>query len=337
MTDPSAPRLLRADLHVHSLHSGFTKAMPAFRSRDCYSSPEAVYRAARARGMDLVAITDHDSIAGCLELAERHPDAQDILMGEEIECRLPGSVGRLHIGAFGLTERHHRDVQPLRGNAVEAAAYLRSEGVALVLHHPAHLFRGGIDPRSYVEALLPLVHAVEVRNATMAAEHNDLSAAIVEAWNGRSAATSLGQTGGSDAHILRHVGTAWTEAPGRTREEFLESLKRGDSRAGGVHGSTFRLAVEIYGVMVKYWLSLVGFGTSGLTPAERARAIVGSIVLMPIQFSPMLVSIAQKRAERRRVAQWRRALGLQAHGRSDEQTTGGGDGNRRDLRAGPRP
>ena len=31
---------------------------------------------------------------------------------------------------------------------------------------------------------------------------------------------------------------------------------------------------------------------------------------MPFQFSPMLVSIAQKRAERRRVAQWRRELGL---------------------------
>ncbi len=307
--DPSLRRL-RVDLHVHSLHSGFTTAMPAFRSRDCFSSPDAVYHAARARGMDLVAITDHNSIDGCLELLGRHPDARDILMGEEIECRLSGSIGPLHIGAFGLTERHHREVQPLRENAVEAAAYLRSEGVALVLHHPAHLFRGGIDPRSYVEALLPLVHAVEVRNATMAGVHNDLSAAIVRAWNGRSGVAPLGQTGGSDAHILRHVGTAWTEAPGRTREEFLDSLKRGESRAGGIHGTTGRLAVEIYGVMVNYWLSLLGFGSSGLTPAERARGIIGSVILMPIQFTPLLVSITQKRAERRRVAQWRQALGL---------------------------
>jgi hypothetical protein len=209
-----------------------------------------------------------------------------------------------------LTERHHRDVQPLRGNAIEAAAYLRSEGVALVLHHPVHLFRRGMDVRSYLEPLLPLVHAVEVRNATMAAAQNDLAAAIVQAWNARHAAPPLGQTGGSDAHVLRHVAGACTEARGRTREEFLESLKRGESRAAGVHGTAGRLAIEIYGVMVNYWAALIGFGSSGLTPAERARGIVGSLLLMPFQFTPMLVSIAQKRAERRRVAQWRRELGL---------------------------
>jgi predicted metal-dependent phosphoesterase TrpH len=284
--------------------------MRVFRSRDCYSTPEQVYRVARARGMDLVTITDHNHIDGCLELLERHPDAPDVLMGEEIECRLPGYGERLHLGAFGLTERLHRDVQPLRGNAVEAAGFLRSEGVALVLHHPAHLFRGGVDPRSYVEPLLPLVHAVEVRNATMASGHNDLSAAIVRAWNGRSALAPLGQTGGSDAHILRHVGTAWTEVPGRTREEFLDSLKRGESRALGAHGTTCRLAVEIYGVMLNYWRGLLGLGPSGLTPAERARGIVLSALLMPVQFMPVVVSIAYKRAERRRVAQWRQALGL---------------------------
>jgi len=310
MTQAPAVRPLRADLHAHSLHSGFTTAMRAFRSRDCYSSPEAVYRAARARGMDLVTITDHNGIDGCLELLERHPGAPDIVMGEEIECRLPGSGARVHIGALGLTEHHHRDVQPLRVNAVEAAAFLRSEGVALVLHHPVHLYRDGTDVRGYVEALLPFVHAVEVRNATMAAAHNDLAAAIVRAWNGRAARTPLGQTGGSDAHVLRHVGAAWTEAPGRTREEYLESLKRGESAAAGAHGTTCRLAVEIYGVMVNYWRALLGFGPSGLMPAERARGIVGSALLMPVQFIPLLISIAQKRAERLRVARWRRELGL---------------------------
>ncbi|MBE3112065.1 MAG: PHP domain-containing protein, partial [Acidobacteria bacterium] len=162
-------RPLRADLHVHSTHSGFTSMMRVFRSRDCFSSPEALYRTARARSMDLVTITDHNSVDGCLELLERHPDAPDILMGEEIECAVPGTGTLLHLGALGLTKRHHREVQPLRGNVFEAAAFLRSEGVALVLHHPLHLFRGGTDARSYLEPLLPLVHAVETRNATMLA------------------------------------------------------------------------------------------------------------------------------------------------------------------------
>ena len=78
MTAPPAlasrPVRLRADLHVHSWHSGFTRSMRVFRSRDCYSAPDEIYRAAKARGMDVVTITDHDSLDGCLEFLARHPD-----------------------------------------------------------------------------------------------------------------------------------------------------------------------------------------------------------------------------------------------------------------------
>jgi predicted metal-dependent phosphoesterase TrpH len=280
--------------------------MPMFRSRDCYSTPEEVYRAAKARGMDVVTITDHDSIDGCRELLDRHPGAPDILMGEEIECTVPVTGDRLHLGAFGLTEHDHCDVQSLRGNVFEAAAFLRSRGVALVLHHPFHFFRGNNSPRAALEALLPLVHAVEVRNATMLPDHNDLAASVRDSWNARHAPATLGATGGSDAHVLGHVATAFTEAPGSTREEFLASLKRGESRPGGAHGTTIRLAFEIYGVICNYWGALLGMRPSGLTRSERASGIAWSLLSLPFQFSPLLVTVAQKRGERRRVARWRR-------------------------------
>jgi hypothetical protein len=41
---------------------------------------------------------------------------------------------------------------------------------------------------------------------------------------------------------------------------------------------------------------------------QRARGIAGSLLSLPFQFSPILVSLAQKRAERRRVERWRREL-----------------------------
>jgi predicted metal-dependent phosphoesterase TrpH len=295
---------MRADLHVHSVHSGFTRTLRVFRSRDCYSSPETIYKTARARGMDIVTITDHDSIDGCLELLASHPGAPDIVMGEEVECLVPGTGTRVHLGALGLTEADHRDVQPLRGNVFDAAAMLRSRGVALVLHHPFHFFRGEMDLRTYLDRLLPLVHAVEVRNATMGAAHNDLAAAVTREWTGSRA----GETGGSDAHVLSHVAAAFTEAPGRSREEFLESLKRGDCRGAGLHGTSGRLAFAIYGVVFNYWAGLVGLHPSGLTPAQRAGAVGCSLVSLPFQFIPFLVTLLQKRGERRRVARWRREL-----------------------------
>ena len=62
--------------------------------------------------MDLVCITDHDSIDGCLEFLDRHPDAPDFIIGEEISCLVPDAPGlRIHLGAIGMTEAIHRDVQ----------------------------------------------------------------------------------------------------------------------------------------------------------------------------------------------------------------------------------
>jgi len=66
---------LRADLHVHSRASKVNGNVPFLKSRDCYSAPQDVYRVAKARGMDLVAMTDHDSIDGALELLDRGPGA----------------------------------------------------------------------------------------------------------------------------------------------------------------------------------------------------------------------------------------------------------------------
>ena len=60
---------MRCDLHVHSKHSG-PADLPMLRhvGRESYSEPLAVYDTALARGMDLVTLTDHDTIAGALEL-----------------------------------------------------------------------------------------------------------------------------------------------------------------------------------------------------------------------------------------------------------------------------
>jgi predicted metal-dependent phosphoesterase TrpH len=314
------PGALRADLHVHSWHSGFTRSMPVFRSRDCYSTPDEIYGAAKARGMDVVTITDHDSLDGCLEFQARHPDAADFLPGEEVECRLPDAGVRLHLGVFGLTERMHAEVQSLRGDVREAAAFLRAGGAAVVLHHPLHFFRGEIPVRDYLDAVLPLVDAVEVRNGTMLPAHNEAAAAVAQSWRGFPGGGPVGDTGGSDAHVLAHVGDAWTSVetavpsgtPGGSvppSDVFLSGLRSRRSTAAGLQGTAGRFAFEIYGVVFNYWGGLIGIRRSGLTASQRLGGIACSVVSLPFQFVPLLVSLAQKHRERRRVARFMRELG----------------------------
>lgn len=304
--------MLRADLHVHSCHSLQSGSLKFLKCRDCYSRPEDVYRVAKARGMDLVTITDHDSIRGCLDFLERHPDANDFFVSEEVSCRFPGSAIEVHLGVYGTTERLHQELQGLRGNVFDVTAALREAGVFFALNHLLHFFRGQIPLMEYLR-LLDEVPALETRNGTMLRGHNALVAQIATAWRrrGLAAAAPLSAVGGSDAHTLRRIGRTWTEAPGRTVAEFLQSLVLGHSAVGGSHGTARSVAADAYGVIGSYMKSLAGGGPSDHSATERAACLLFSAMSIPAQFLPMLITAVGKSAEARQVkrtatelAQW---------------------------------
>lgn len=298
---------LRADLHVHTRHSKVNHTLPFLRSRDCYSRPADVYRVAKARGMDLVAFTDHDSIDGALEFLDARPDARDIIVGEEISCRLPDGNIEVHLGAYGMTEALHRDVQALRGNVFEVIARLREAGVFFALNHLLHFYQGQISLDAYL-TLLEAVPAVEAGNGTMLSSHNALVKHLALEWMPARAARRLTIIGGSDAHTLRRVGRTWTEAAGRTREEFLASLREGGGRPGGRHGTMLTTAGDAYGVIARYIASLAGFGPRDHRSVHRAGCLAFSVLSLPFQFTPLLLAAVAKRRERRQVAATRAHL-----------------------------
>ncbi|MFN2274786.1 MAG: PHP domain-containing protein, partial [Anaerolineales bacterium] len=63
--------LLNVELHCHT-----------YRSEDSLMLPGSILRACDRRGIDRVAITDHNTIAGALEAARLAPDR--VIVGEEI-------------------------------------------------------------------------------------------------------------------------------------------------------------------------------------------------------------------------------------------------------------
>ena len=305
---------LRADLHVHTCHSTRSGNLQWLGSRDCYSRPADVYRVAKARGMDLVAFTDHDSIGGALELLDARPDLEgEIIVGEEVSCRLPDGHLQVHLAVYGMTEALHRELQPLRANVFDAIGRLREADVFFSLNHLLHFYRGEIPLDRYLR-LLDEVPALEVRNGTMAEAHNLLlerlhaGAPFEGARVGRPERAALAEkrfaiTAGSDAHTLRRVGTTWTEAPGRTRDEFIASLRRGDGAPGGAHGTTATIAGDAYGVIASYVAALAGFGPRDLRSWRRAACFAFSLASLPIQFMPLLMAAQSKAGERRAIAQ----------------------------------
>ena len=295
---------MRCDLHVHSRHSGLNGDLAFLKSRDCYSSPADVYRVARGRGMDLVTITDHDSIDGCLEFLDRHGETADFLMGEEVTCWWPGTDLIVHLGVYGLTEAIHREIQPLRPNVHDTVAYLATTPAVAVFNHPFHFYRGQVPLGDYVD-LIGRTPGIEARNGAMLTAHNDLAERIGRALTGRRA-----MVGGSDAHALHRIGHTWTETPAATREAFLDDLRGGQARPGGAHGSVGALAGDIYRVVGCYWRALVSGGYPELTPGRRLLGLAFSSATLPAQFTPLVVSVLHKRREAATVRRAADALGV---------------------------
>jgi predicted metal-dependent phosphoesterase TrpH len=225
---------MKCDLHVHSVHSG-TMPWPVLRHffQESYSAPKEVYDRLHRRGMDLVTLTDHDSIGGAEELRP-YPD---FFVSEEVTCRMPSGT-RVHIGVYDLSERQHVQISRRRNDLIRLLAYLSEQRLFFTINHAFSGLTGYrvAEDFGWFADYLP---AVEALNGQMLPEAN---------WNAAEMARRWGkiQVGGSDAHALASAGTAYTEVPGaRNKEEFLAGLRAGYGHPRGESGGYWKLTRDI--------------------------------------------------------------------------------------------
>ena len=153
----------RCDIHVHSKHSDRPSEwyLDRIGAPESFTEPLEVYRLAKARGMDFVTISDHDSIAGALDIAH----LPGTFLSSEETVTFPEDGCDLHILVLGVTEAQHRELQRLKRNLYDFRAYARSEGIVHVVAHP--LFR--VNDRltlDHLEKVLVLFRLFEGVNGT---------------------------------------------------------------------------------------------------------------------------------------------------------------------------
>ncbi|MEZ5079515.1 MAG: PHP domain-containing protein [Thermoleophilia bacterium] len=126
----------RVDLHLHSRASTDTGSW--FLSRavlpESFVDPADAYRTCKRRGMDLVAMTDHNTISGALEIAHHG----DVIVGVEITTNFPGEAVQLHVLAWGVDEALWADLDRARENVFDLLPILRAANVPHSLAHPLH-------------------------------------------------------------------------------------------------------------------------------------------------------------------------------------------------------
>lgn len=186
---------INVELHCHTYHSS-----------DSLMLPQQILQACDRRGIDLVAITDHNSIAGARETAALDPER--VIIGEEI-LTTEGEI----LGYF-VQEEIPKGLPPM-----EVVERLKAQGAVISIAHPFDPTRGYRWSMETLETLFPHIDALEVLNARCwNGQPNDQAADIV-----RNA--GLHGTAGSDAHAPAEVGRAYLSLPSFSdADSFKEAL-----------------------------------------------------------------------------------------------------------------
>jgi glycosyltransferase involved in cell wall biosynthesis/predicted metal-dependent phosphoesterase TrpH len=229
----SLEQVCRADLHCHSTASQESKlgVQRAAGLPECATPPQEVYELAKRRGMDLVTITDHDTIAGVLEIADR----PDVFISEELTASFRGEAQAVHVLCYGITPDDHEWLQAHRDDVELCARYMYEREIACALAHPYYHVGAPLTAR-HRRRLAQLFDVWEVRNGARARELNRPAATYVATLDGAG-------IGGSDDHAGVDIGRTWTQTPAAgTPEQFLAHLRAGRVSAGGAQGSAAKWA-----------------------------------------------------------------------------------------------
>src|SRR5262245_58344557 len=247
----------RADLHCHSAASEVSKlgVQRALGLPECATPPEEVYALAKRRGMDFVTITDHDTIAGALEIADR----PDTFISEELTASFRGEAQQVHILCLGITPDDHGHLQELAGDVEVVAQYLHEREIACALAHPFYAVSAPLTPR-HRRRLAQLFGVWEVRNGSRAPELNLPAAIYIDTHGGTGVA-------GTDDHAGVRIGRTWPATPAAaTPEEYLAHVRAGRVEAHGEQGSAAKWAHAAMALTVR----ALGRGDGGAAPDPTA-------------------------------------------------------------------
>ena len=208
-------------MHVHTRYSA-----------DALSSVKSAIKTAIRKGLDAIAITDHDTGRAWKEAKTLSKKLGfPVILGEEIRIVENGKTLGEILGYFLNSE-----IKP--GNAMEIIDEIKSQGGIASVSHPFDAFRNPIKTRD----VLKRVQAVEVFNSRV----------IFDSHNRRALEFAMANkktfTAGSDAHISWEIGNAYTLDGSSDLEGFRESLIKGKT---GFYGKRSGLLVHVISTLAK--------------------------------------------------------------------------------------
>jgi len=250
--------MLRVDLQLHSRFSDRPTEWILRRlgMPQSYSEPEALYRKLAAVGMTFKTITDHNRLDGSKAIAH-HPD---VFLSEEVTTYFPDGC-KIHLLVWNLNEAQHEEIQRLRPNIYELAAYLRHQKLSHGVAHPL-VNINNILTVEHFERLVLLFRCFEARNGNrepLAQEvaNRCLTALtpekIIELANRHNLEPTYPDAhrkilfASSDDHSGLHPGMTWTQTEdGTSVADFFQNFEEGAATLHGPMGDPLTFSSSLY-------------------------------------------------------------------------------------------
>ena len=230
--------------------------------RESYNDPLALYNRLKQRGMDLVTVTDHDSI----DAAEQLRQFPDFFLSEEVTCTMPSGT-EIHAGVYGMEERDHTELQRRRDDVPRLLAYANERNLFVTINH---VYSGLTGKRADEDFAIFArdFHGIETLNGQMLAHANRLAADFAVRYE-------KPQIAGSDSHSLIGAGCTYTEVPhGNGIQDFLAGMRRGQTIPRGASGNFFKLTGTVLNIGTSFIRSKPWAG-----PLGALMALVPAIIL----------------------------------------------------------
>jgi 3',5'-nucleoside bisphosphate phosphatase len=154
---------VRIDLHSHS------------NASDGTDPPAEVMRRARAAGLDVIALTDHDTLAGIGQARRALPPGLTLVPGMELSCRLDGHS--VHLLAHhadpaypALAEQLHAITTDRLRRARDMVGKLRELGVDITWEQVAAIAGDGVVGRPHIARAMVAAGAIARPDQAFTAE-----------------------------------------------------------------------------------------------------------------------------------------------------------------------
>ena len=210
--------MYKMDSHIHSEYSPDSK-----------SKLKDIFKVAKSRNIDIIAISDHNTGDGSKE-ARRLTKKDDLLVIPSIEI----SSIEGHILGFGCEEKIDRDLP-----AAETIDLIHDQSALAIIPHPYCFYRHGLLCKADYKDLK--IDAIETKNARFMVGYCNNKAKNL------SKNENLPSLGASDAHYFKFVGDCYSKIDcEKDIDSVLKSIKKGKVEAFGKGTSNIKLSKYLF-------------------------------------------------------------------------------------------